>query len=86
MRNENRLTVNSYGDNTPPAHRDKEGHVRTPLVHLMHSDEWSDHQSISFPPEEAKKIAEAILVAAARAKANIDSECRIKWVEGDDEG
>jgi hypothetical protein len=86
MRNENRLTIHSYGDNTPSAHRDKEGHVRTPLVHLLHTDDWSDTQSISFPPEKATEIAEAILMAAARARSDVDSECRIKWVEGDDEG
>ena len=84
MRNENYVTVCSYGDNTPLAYRDKPGHVRTPLVHLLHSDDWSAVQSFSFPPEKAKEVAEAILVAAARAKANVDSERRINWVEGED--
>lgn len=86
MRNENRLTIHSYGDNTPPAYQDKPGHVRTPLVHLIHSDDYSDVVSFSFPPKMAKEIAEAILVAAARATANVDSERRVLWVERDDEG
>lgn len=74
-----KMTVYSYGDNTPTGMRDKPDHVREPLVHLLYSDDWCETQSISFPPGQAPIIAAAILRAGVNAGKNVDAGHDIKW-------
>lgn len=65
------IIISTIPDNRPLAHR-KSG-KREPLVHVMISA-YGDVRSISFPPNRADEIAEAIAKAGRSAKLNKDRD------------
>ena len=68
---EKRITIIAHADNRPEACR--ETGDREPVVQVMIS-EWGDTHSISFHPNHAEEIADAIMKAGIAASNGASDE------------
>lgn len=68
----NNVTIYGYGDNNPSGVRDKSGHVKEPLVHILGHNAYGEQASFSFPPTLAAYFCELVMKAAKAAELGVE--------------